>query len=330
MSSDQIAIPLINYIYKEYKNFFNIIAIYSTKDKEKGRGLKINYNPISFWAKKNNIPLFNPLNLSYNDESFWIKSKVDLVIVFSYGLIIPKYLINIPKYGCINFHPSILPQYRGPSPIFASLYNGDKNTGITLIKMNDKIDDGPILDIIYTKIIDEDDIISLKNKLSLLSIDLFRNNIDYFLGKKKYALNLQNKNKISYTRKINKEDGYINFNLNYINIIGKIKACTTWPGSFFYYNNQIIKIKLCTIEINHNKINENKFKGGKFIGLYKDNYVAIELKEGHKLLIQELQIPGKKWLKAKDFLNGFNIEKGIILESFQEKPIISKLPFIKK
>ena len=334
MSSDKIAIPLINYIHTKYKNIFNIIAIYSNSDKKKGRGLNINSTPISDWAKKNNIPLFNPLKLSSNDKLFWTKSKVDLVIVFAYGLIIPEYLINIPTNGCINFHPSILPKYRGPSPIFGSLYNGDKFTGVTLMKINEKIDHGPILDKIYINIISTDDLISLTNKLSLLSINLFINNIDYLLGSKKYIVSLQDTKKemISYTRKINKKDGYIDFNLSYINIIGKIKACIDWPGSFFYYNNKIIKIKSCSIEINNKIINEDKLKlkGGQFIGLYKNNNFTIQLKEGHKLLIKELQLPGKKWLPAKNFLNGFKIEKGIIFNSIKESPIISKIPFEKK
>ena len=220
----------------------SVKGVITQPDKRGKRGKNLLESEVSKVANNAGLDVFKPNNLSGQDFIDQIKNfKVDYIIVVAYGKLIPKWLLDLPQIMALNIHYSILPKYRGASPIQTSLINGDKVTGVTFMKMTDGLDEGSILSTHDLEILNDDNKITLEEKLTNLSIQhLAKTIIDTKEGK--LSLEKQDINLATYCKKIVKDDCITDFNDKAVNIINKFRAFIEWPGLKFKFKNSLIKI----------------------------------------------------------------------------------------
>lgn len=224
-------------LQKLYENSFVPGLIISNPDKPQGRNLEMTSPPTALWAKKYNIPLIQPEKLRKEE----IMHNFDFFIVVSYGKIIPKEILDLPKMGTINVHPSLLPLYRGPSPIVTPILNGDKETGVTIIKIDEEMDHGPILAQEKISLSGNEFIQDLEKSLAKLGGELLVKIIPEFINGK-IRPREQNHMGATYVKKIVKTDGEINLEDDPIKNWCKFRAYATWPRTFFFKNGKRIII----------------------------------------------------------------------------------------
>jgi methionyl-tRNA formyltransferase len=247
---------------------YNICAVITEPDRPSGRGKKILSSPIKQLAQKNNILVLQPTKISKLE----LENKnlnPDLAIVVAYGQIIPNEILKIPKMGFINIHPSLLPKYRGPSPIQAAILNGDDTTGVTIIKLDEKMDHGEIISSSELTRLDSQkarleaqslklcNYNNLSNDLSKLGADLLIKVLPDYLSNK-IVLKDQDHSKATFTKLIKKSDGLINWSEKVETIDRKIRAYNPWPGTYTILNGKILKI--CSAHVENNKLTIYKVK----------------------------------------------------------------------
>lgn len=279
------------------KTNHEIVGVLTQPDSFKGRGKVKKPSAVKKVANDNSLKVFQPTLLDdVKIEAEMKNLDADLLLVVSYGLIIPKKILQITKLGCINIHASLLPAWRGAAPIERCLLNGDKETGITFMYMNEGLDTGPMLRKIKCNIEANETAKSLKHKLMMISCDNLKEFLeDFFL--KKIKAKKQNNKMASYANKINSEEARINWNLRPEEIIRSIRAFNPKPGAYSFLNKERIKFfQARTIQSYQFKLQPGEYiknKQGFFIGCRGNEYIEIE----------EIQIPGKrKWTKT-DLLN---------------------------
>jgi len=301
IGTSEFAIPALKNLIENEK--FNIISIITQPDKKVGRKQALTPPPLRKEALKYNIAIWQPDNIAKIKDQL-IKLKPDLMIVISYGQIIPKDILNIPKYGSLNVHGSLLPKYRGAACIQAAILNGDKKTGITIIKMDENLDTGPILMQAELKIKPKETALPLHDKLAKLGAKILPNVITDYINDK-IKLKKQDQSKSSYIRRISKENGLIDWHKNATDIERMVRALNPWPGTFTKIINKKLKIKnnsiLKILEVEHKSLYLNNRQTGE-IFLYQGK-LAIQC--GHdSLIIKKLQLEGKNAMLAEDFLRG--------------------------
>lgn len=294
MGTPEYAMPSLQALHEES----DILAIFTSPDKPTGRGKKIIPPKPKLFAVDNHIPCYQPKSFKNNIEIInTIKNlNPDLIIVVAYGFIFPKEVLQAAKISSINLHGSILPKYRGASPIQSALINNDSKTGITAQIMSEKLDEGNIIHILQTNIEENDDYITLSYRLSLLSASCIRD-IFALYNKNQITPYPQNNSEASFCTKIKKEDALINWSESNQVIINKIKAFIHWPQCYTHYNNT--KINILKAEKIHLPISKLP---GTIIQFDKEG-IIIQCGEGH-LKILELKQENKKPMDHKSFLNG--------------------------
>lgn len=238
-----------------FKNGYIPSIVITGADKRSGRGMGVKETPVAIWAKEHNIRCLKPEKINEIFIEEFGKLNIDLSIVVAYGKILPESFINIPKLGTINIHYSLLPQYRGASPLEQALQNGDKVTGITIQQMAFKLDSGPIIaskeeDISIDETKDE-----LKSKLINLGSNLLCELIPKIINKEITPIN-QDDTKATYCKKIKKEDGKIDINDNAEMNYNKYRAFYGWPGVYFFVD---IKNKKTRIKVTKARYENNSF-----------------------------------------------------------------------
>ncbi|GHM58194.1 MAG: methionyl-tRNA formyltransferase [Candidatus Mesenet longicola] len=297
MGSPNFAVtPLLSLIEAKY----NVIAVYTKSPKSAGRGQKITKTPVHTIADQNNISVYTPSSLKTSDEIEIFRSLYpDIAIVVAYGLILPKSLLNIPKYGCINIHPSLLPRWRGAAPIQHAILTGDKETGVTIMQVDEHLDAGPIFMQRIININTIDNYQTLHNKLSILGSELLLqvlSDINKLIPKKQCT------NGVSYTNKI--EDYKIYLYDSAEVACRKIKAL--YPKAFFYLGDKRVKILDASYYEDDNKQN---IKPGTIINCN----MHIKL-DGNSVLVPKiLQMEGRKACTVDDFTCGYSIQEMEIL-----------------
>ncbi|AAO27146.1 methionyl-tRNA formyltransferase [Buchnera aphidicola str. Bp (Baizongia pistaciae)] len=292
-SKDHLKILVTNTTHK-------ILGVITKPDQPLGRGKQITSSLTKKLAKKLKIPVFQPTAL--NTSTFYnqiYNLNADIIIVVSYGKIIPQLILNIFPLGGINVHTSLLPRWRGPSPIQSALLNGDKLTGITIIKMNNNIDTG---DIIYSSscIINKSDTsVTLQNKLKILSCQGL---IQVLKNFKSSYFPIRQSNLATYSNKINKEDAKLIWLKSAIQLERSIRAYNPWPICYFKINNQLsIKVWSANVIIH---FNQHKYQIGEIILINKH---GMQIKTSKNILnITTVQLPGKKIMHANNLCNSKN------------------------
>jgi methionyl-tRNA formyltransferase len=296
---------------------FEPVLVITTPDKPVGRKQIITPPPVKLLAEKYEIPILQPEKLqviSYKLQEI----KPDLIIVAAYGQIIPRDILDIPKYGCLNIHPSLLPKHRGASPIQYAILNGDKKTGVTIMLMDEKMDHGPILakreweipnpksqitnksQILNSKITYEE----LHNKLADLGAKLLIETIPKWINKEIKPTS-QDDSRATYTKIIKKEDGKIDWKKPAEEIERKIRAFDPWPGAFTRF--KIKDLRFTTFKILKADVLEQTKNGpfgepGKTF-LAPDDKIAVQTGKDF-LIIEKLQQEGKKPMTSEEFLRG--------------------------
>jgi methionyl-tRNA formyltransferase len=297
------AIILEKLIENKYKP---VLAI-SAPDKPIGRKGAITPPEVKTVALKNEIPVIQPVKIK--DAELEIKKiNPDLIILAAYGQIIPESILSIPRYGSFNIHPSLLPKYRGASPIQSAILNGDEKTGVTIYLMDKELDHGPVLAQKQLKITDRTGYFKLLEELAELGSDLLLESIPRIV-ENKAELIPQNESKASFVKILTKEDGYIKWNKTAEEIERQIRAYENWPTSYSFWDKKALKIIESSAKI---LPVEKIYPFGKVV-VSPENEILVATKENY-LKIEKLQIEGKKPMSAKDFLNGYSKIIGSILK----------------
>lgn len=296
MGTPQFAVPSLKALIEN--DSFDIKLVITQPDKSIGRHKKLQSSPIKKLAIQNSIEVVTPTILKENTKLIeQIKNiSPDVIVVVAYGKILPKTILDIPKMGVVNIHGSILPKYRGASPVPESIIAGDKQTGVTLMKLDTKMDTGPILATSNPIDIDNKDTTdTLSNKLSLTGANLLINNLGKYIDNKLEPQS-QNNDEATYTKLINKSDGKIDWDETAEVITRKIRAYSQWPSTFTTFENKNLKILETEI------LSEIKGDLGQ-VWQTEDKYPAITTRKNSLKLIK-IQLEGKKPTTGKEFILG--------------------------
>ena len=297
MGTPFFAVPILKSLYQ---NGYPISAVYTQPPQKSHRGQKINKSPIQGISETLNIEFRSPKTLKDNNEEYeYIKKlNADLAIVVAYGQIIPKNFLDLTKKGFFNIHASILPKWRGAAPIQRSIMNLDKDVGISIMKIAEELDSGPVSNIYKLKLDRNDDAQEISEKLSLLAAEKILDNVDDILEGKSIFTD-QDHSKATYAKKIDKIEGQINWNNNASNIIGKINGLFPTPGAFFNFKGERYKILKAEIGNGQGKIGE-----------VLNDKLEIACGDNQSIKILEIQREGKKVQKIGEFMLGSKIKKG--------------------
>ena len=303
LGSDEIAIPFLSNLM-EQSNRFHLVGVLTQPDRPAGRGRNLRPNPIKEWTMQHGLPCRDPQSPG-GDEVDWFKDLgVDILLVMAYGHILKNDMLMVASAGCFNLHASILPAYRGASPIETALACGDDETGVTLMRVVPKMDAGPVIDVEKVKIDDSTTGPSLRASLAKCCAPLVQRNLEALcLGE--YEEVEQDESLVSYCRKLKKADGFLDFSQPASLLASRIRAFQAWPGSFFEHRGNRIKIGLAQAssesELRPGEIKKTA-EGALLIGTETD-----------ALQINNLQKPGGKMIASSDFLRGYTFEDGEIL-----------------
>ena len=300
MGTSNFSVPILKSLYQ---NGYPIVTIYTQPPQKSMRGQKVNKSPIQKMAENLCIKCRTPDSLKENNEEYNFLKLLnpDLVIVVAYGQLIPKSYLSLSKHGFINIHASLLPKWRGAAPIQRSIMNLDKETGVSIMKIVEKLDAGPVMMQEKINVTSEMNAEDLSNKLSDLSSKLILECIDEIEGGKAKFID-QDEQKATYAKKINKEEGKINWDNSAENILAQINSLLPNPGAWFSFMGERYKILKASIS-------EAEGEKGKVI----DNNLTIACKS-KSIKVNEIQRQGKNKQSTSEFLLGSKIKKETALD----------------
>ena len=304
MGTPDFAVPSLEKIHKEY----HLLSVYTQPPKKSGRGLRTKLNPIHEISNDYNLPVKTPQNFKSFDIIKEIKNlRPDFIIVVAYGIILPKTVLDIPNFFCLNGHASDLPRWRGAAPIQRAIEAGDKTTAACAMIMEETLDTGPVITKKKINILNKDTASSLHDKLSKLTANVLIESMDKII-QNKYKPIKQKITGITYANKITSNDTLINWSQNNEEILRKLRSLSNWPGGWTYHNHNRIRIhEAKKIEFSIGK--ENK-KPGEFIGYSSNGSPIIQCGSNSFLEITQIQKEGKKKMNSQDFLRGYKINIG--------------------
>jgi len=281
---------------------YQIVAVLTQPDRAAGRGLKQTKNPVKLFAEKAELTVLDFESLDGENVFETIKKlSPDLLITIAYGGLIPQKILDIPRCESINIHPSLLPLWRGASPIQSAILNGDTKTGISLIRMIPELDAGPIFAVTETSIDPEENTLTLSNRLANMSAILMTDNIEDIVNKNTFP-NEQEHQKATYASKLTKQDAIINWTRSASEILKKIKAFNPWPVAHSILEQKNFRIWDAKLSKQINDIS----KPGSII---KTQSKEILVATGDRMLsLISVQLEGRKKMLAQDFFKGFACE----------------------
>ena len=286
----------VNYLNLLLENDLNVVAIYTQPPRRKGRGMSIKNSAVHNLSIEKKIPVYHPINFKLKEVLKTFKElKPDIAVVMGYGLLLPKKILQIPNFGCINIHVSLLPRWRGASPIEHSILHGDKKTGVSIFKIEEKLDSGPIIASQEMNIEDNFSKDTLTFELNKIGNKLLIKTLPNIFDKK-ILIKKQDNTKATYAKKITSELRKIDFNNDVVNVYNFVRAFSPKPSAWFTYKNERFKIIKCSLEkceSTESTIINDKFHIGCVNG---------------KIIPKIIQREGKKAMKLEEFLKGFNFE----------------------
>ena len=302
MGTPLFAVPILKSLYQ---NGYPISVVYTQPPKKSNRGQKINKSPVQGISETLNIDFRCPKTLKDNEEEYQFLKELnaDLAIVVAYGQIIPKNFLSLTKKGFINIHGSILPKWRGAAPIQRSIMNLDEDIGISVMKITENLDSGPVGSIYKIKLDHNNNAQEVSEKLSLLAAEKILDNVDNILEDKLKFIE-QDHSKATYAKKIDKIEGQLDWNNDAISIIGKINGLSPFPGAFFNFKGERYKILLAEIGNGRGKVGE-----------VLSDKLEIACNNNQSIKVLEIQRQGKKKQKISEFILGSQIKKGSIISN---------------
>lgn len=280
---------------------FNVVGVVTQPDKPKGRGHKMVFPPVKETAIEAGIPVFQPERLKGGElKEVLDELKPDLIVVVAYGRILPDYVLEYPKYGCINVHGSLLPKYRGAAPIQWSVINGEKETGVTTMLMDSGLDTGDMLLKDKVEIGEYETSEQLFERLSGIGARLLVKTIREL---KNITPQKQDEEKATYAPIIKKEMAEIDWSRDNVTICKLVCGMNSWPMAYTFYEGEPVKI------ISAEKCDDKEQENGKILGLEKNKGLKVSCGKGC-IYVKEVQFAGKKRMNIEDYLRGNKIEDG--------------------
>ncbi len=292
MGTPEFAVPILQALAQHYE----IAAVYTRTDKPAGRGKQLLESPVKVAARELNLPIEQPRTLRNTSEQNRLAAYApDLIVVAAYGLILPQAVLDIPPHGCINTHASLLPRWRGASPITFAILSGDKETGVTLMQMDAGLDTGPLIAARAVPIQPDDTTGSLTAKLAQVGADLLLETLPAYLeGKIKPVP--QDSSQATTTRLVAKEDGLVNWNTSAVYIEQMVRAFQPWPTAYTLYHGEIFKIlRASVLEHDASGVPGTVLQIGKDIGVATGKGI---------LVLERVQLAGKREMTAGEFARG--------------------------
>lgn len=298
-----------------------VVGVVTQPDRPAGRGRQIEPPPVKVFAEQHGIPVYQPERLKNNEEIIkTLRSlEADVFVVVAYGKILPPEILAIPRLGCVNVHFSLLPKYRGAAPVQWAIINGERVTGVTIMKMNERMDEGDILAQVPVDILEDDDTVSLTNCLSCVGAEALLKVLEEAEKTGLLSGKPQDHSLATYAPKLKKEDGVLDWSLPNEKIICRIKGLYPWPCARTYLNGKLIKLLRAEPCRDSDKdvlpVNEaEKIAPGTVVGVAKDRGFFVRTGDGF-LVITKLQPENKKPMSGIDFVNGGYVRIGSRFES---------------
>lgn len=303
MGTPEFAVPILKLLIDEY----DVVGVVTQPDRMVGRKRIITPPPVKELALEHNIKVFQPLKIKENYQEILALSP-DLIVTCAYGQILPEEILQFPKYGCINVHASLLPKLRGGAPIHHAIIDGYKETGITIMYMSKKMDQGDILTQVKTPILDDDTLGSLQYKLSEMAKDLLKSTIPLLIEDKIIPLK-QNEEEATYGYNISREEERIDFTKSIEEVDRQVRGLNPVPGAYTTLNGKTLKI----YDVRFGDRYYPNTEDGTIVDFHHDGFSVVCGKK--ELVITDMALEGKRRCAAKDFLNGVKKEelKGTVL-----------------
>jgi methionyl-tRNA formyltransferase len=294
MGSSEFALPALKKLIEHY----HVVAVYTREAKPAGRGMKLSPTPIEIYAKHHNIPVFTPKNFKSEQAIYDFKNlKPDIAVVAAYGILLPQIILDIPPYGCLNIHGSLLPRWRGAAPIHRAIMTGDSETGVSIMQMSAGLDEGDVFAMHALSLNISDTTGEIHDRLAEIGGDLLIDVIDKILNKH-IVSTPQDNHTVTYAHKITKQECALNFiESDAHQIIQKINALNPFPSAFFIHKGQRHKIHQAEL-----------IETSGTAGMIDDNFVIYCKKYAIRPII--IQKEGRKKQHITDFLNGEKNNQG--------------------
>ena len=282
----------------------DIVGVFTQPDRKAGRGKKLTPPPVKVAAQEFDIPVFQPNTLKGQEDT--IKGLgADIMVVVAYGMLLPQSILDIPRLGCLNIHASILPRWRGAAPIQRAIEAGDKETGVSIMRMELGLDTGPVYQVLKTPILKTDTSLSMHDKLATLGAQGINETISKLEENPELPAQIQDDQLANYAKKISKDQAVIDWNMSAAEIDQRIRAFTPWPICQTTHNDTRIRIwKAQALEAQPGK----EGKPGEIITV-NENDIEIICGDG-VLSLQTLQRDGSKQLPIQEFCNGYPLKAG--------------------
>ena len=290
MGSPDFSLPSLRSLAQTYQ----VIGVVTQPDRASGRGRELKAPPVKLLAQELNIPIIQPQKLREPEAKQQLQAwSPDLIVVAAFGQILKKDVLDMPRYGCINIHASLLPRWRGAAPINAAVLAGDEETGVTIMKMDVGLDTGPMLGMKSIRIKPDDTAGSLFEALSTLGADLLIETLPAYMDGKLIP-QPQPEEGVTYAPMLKKENGLLDFNQPAVDLERRIRAMNPWPGAWFEWNGAMLKV---------HKAHVGQGKAGAGKRWVEQDQPAVGA-GGGVLILDEVQPPGKKPMSGKSFLAG--------------------------
>ncbi len=321
MGSDAIARPALDWLAGEGGNVGQVVGVFTQPDRPVGRGQQIRPNDIKVWAQAHDLPVFQPEKVGEAERRQIADLKPDLTLVMAYGHILKQDVIDTPRLGTLNLHTSVLPKYRGASPIQTATACGDRETGVTLMRMVRQLDAGPVADVERVAIGTHDTAAEVEAKLALACVPLLARCLPRIAAGTQ-AFTAQDETQVTFCRKLEKTDGVLDFTQPAAALAARINGLMPWPGCAVEINGQPVKLGLADVGslLNYQPSGPGVVVGADTEGLLVGTGQGI-------LRLRKLQRPGGKMLPAPEFLRGWPVAPGTRLPSQPMPPLVAKAPF---
>ncbi len=294
MGSPQFAVPTLETLARDH----TVLAVFTQPDKPAGRGQQLTAVPVKQWAVAHGIPVQQPKSFRKEPQAIDVLRdlKPEVIVVAAYGLILPQAVLDVPPFGCLNVHGSILPRHRGAAPITSAILAGDAETGITIMKMDAGLDTGPMLSVAREAIRSDDTTASLSERMSHLGAQLMADTLPKYLNGE-IVPQPQPAEGATYSPKIDKADAQIDWRKPAIEIERMVRAYIPWPGTQTLWNGVMLKVlKAWVME------RQRDGETGRVVKL-EDGSIGVMTGEG-VLVLKEIQLAGRKAMKSEDFVRG--------------------------
>jgi len=321
MGSDGIALPALNWLVSAAKDWVEVVAVFTQPDRAVGRGQKISANAIKTWALAQGLPVHQPVKLGSVEREQLAALQPDITLVMAYGHILRPEFINTPPRGTLNLHTSILPAYRGASPIQTALASGETATGITLMRIVPELDAGPIAGQERVIIDPLDTALAVEAKLAQASVVLLQRLLPAILAGTQIFTE-QNSAAATFCRRLEKSDSALDFNAPARVLAARINGLAAWPSCTVLLNGQSIKLGLADVSnlTQYQPVGAGVVYGSDADGLLVDTGQGL-------LRLRQLQRPGGKMLSAAEFLRGFPVPTATALPGQAMAPLVAARAF---